>query len=1095
MNIGNLFHKQIDRNIEGVIKIGQDSDEVVKHELEEYVVTRELLKHLSNFSSTYAKSLNTPTENMGVWISGFFGSGKSHLLKIVSYLLENKEVEGKRAHKYFEDKINDDMVKGDFARIANVTKDIILFNIDSKADIDARNNKDAIVTILNKVFDDYLGFYGNNPWLSNFEYQLNQEGNYESFKQYYLEKFNVAWEDDRKKVRLRKKRFAEALNATTDFNVDDPSELLKTLQDDFSLSPESFAIKVNNYILSKEKGHQVVFLIDEVGQYIGSDSNLMLNLQTVTEDLGKVCKGKAWIIVTSQQNIDSVIKVNGSDFSKIQGRFKTRLNMSSANVDEVIKKRILQKNDTAIDTLKLKYQDNESIIKNLLTFSSKTPYMKKYKTADEYAEVYPFIPYQFFLLQEVFNSIRTQGASGKHLSQGERSLLSAFQESTVRNMHADLDFIMPFHAFFHTIESFLDHDINIVIQHAIDNDSLNEFDVDVLKLLFLIKYLGDKMPPNLENITTLMVENIFLDKLELTKKVKDSLNKLYRQALIQKNGDSYIFLTNAEQDINSEIKNTPVDYSDVIKSISSVIYDNILNANNKFKYSNEQIFKYNHKFDNDFYSSQKGELTLQVVSPAFNGGEEEDSTLKMLTIQESSVIFKLPEVMNYFEEMEEAMKIETYLRRNSVKSSIPEVERIKITKAEEINTRKERVGEFLFSALEKSTIYAHGQKLEIREKSPLIRIDEAFKKLVDNKYSKMQILKAFIPSSGSRLKFAEILREKIQMTLVDTMSNKAAYDEILSHIGNMDKLRVPLTVKSITDKYAKEPYHWRSEDVKGLVLRMFNYQTITLVYASEILERKDVEKVVTLILKDSNLESIKIKKKVKADKTLIKKVTNIIKDAFNPSYLHGDESTLKDDITKILKLELKESNLNGEELNIESYLRKYSDKTDFKYPGKQILLDGKDAIEKILRNKEEMNFFNAIKDSKDELFDYSEDVEDVKEFFKNKQKIFDEAVVQINNFKLSETYVTDADAVSTINEMKDIIKMPNPYRKIYRLPELKDKFIDIFIALLEKESELVRSVVISNKESSLHSLEGAYISDEIKAKLKSQILKKDSTSY
>jgi len=1087
MNIGDLFHKQIDRNIEGVIKIGQDSAEVVKHELEEYVVTRELLKHLDGFSSTYAKSLTTPTENMGVWISGFFGSGKSHLLKIISYLLDNKEVESKKPYQYFDDKIDDDMVKGDIARIAKVTKDVILFNIDSKADIDARNNKDAIVTILNKVFDDYLGFYGNNPWLSNFEYQLHQEGNYDEFKQYYFDNFDVAWEDDRKKVRLRKKRFAEALNATTDFNADDPSELLKTLQDDFSLSPESFALKVNNYILSKGSDHQVVFLIDEVGQYIGSNSNLMLNLQTVTEDLGKVCKGKSWIIVTSQQNIDSVVKVKGSDFSKIQGRFKTRLNLSSANVDEVIKKRILRKNPTAFETLKLRYLDNQSIIKNLLTFSSRTPDMKKYSTAEDYAEVYPFVPYQFFLLQEVFNSIRTQGASGKHLSQGERSLLSAFQESAVRNMNSELSFIMPFHSFFHTIESFLDHDINIVIQHAIDNDQLNDFDVNVLKLLFLIKYLGDKMPPNLDNITTLMVDDVFTDKLELTKEVKDSLDKLYRQALIQKNGDSFVFLTNAEQDINSEIKNVPVDYSEVIKSISSVIYDNILNADNKYKYSSEHIFTYNHKFDNDFYSSQKGELTLQVVSPAFNDGEEDDSMLRILSTQESSVIFKLPEVVNYFEEMEEAMKIETYLRRNSVKSNIPEVERIKITKAEEINMRKERVGDFLVSALSKATIYAHGQKLEIKEKSPVTRIDEAFRILVDNKYNKMSILKPFVPSSGTKVKFAEVLRETIQMTLVDTMSNKTAYDEILSHIENMDKLHVPLTVKAITDKYAKEPYHWRSVDVKGLLLRMFNYQSISLVYASETLDRKEVEKIVDLITKDSNLESIKIKKKVKPSKDLIKKVKSIINEAFNPGYLPSDEATLKDHLEDMLKQELRKRKINGDELNIDAYLRQYNDRDEFVYPGKQILVDGKEAIEKILNNREEMNFFNAIKDAEDDLFDYCEDVEDVKEFFKNKRKIFDEAVVQVNNFKLSETYVTDADAVDTINEIKDILKMTSPYREIHRLPELKSKFIEIFTELLEKESELVKNAVLSNKDSTIHYLEKTDISEEKKYKLNAEI--------
>ncbi len=109
--------------------------------------------------------------------------------------------------------------------------------------------------------------------------------------------------------------------------------------------------------------------MDEIGQYIGDDSKLMLNLQTVTEELGKECMGKAWVIVTSQQDIDSITKVKGNDFSKIQGRFDTRLSLSSANVDAVIKKRILEKTDAAAQSLRLLYEQKATIIKNLIVFN------------------------------------------------------------------------------------------------------------------------------------------------------------------------------------------------------------------------------------------------------------------------------------------------------------------------------------------------------------------------------------------------------------------------------------------------------------------------------------------------------------------------------------------------------------------------------------------------------------------------------------------------------------------------------------------------------------------------------------------------------
>src|SRR5699024_441466 len=144
-----------------------------------------------------------------------------------------------------------------------------------------------------------------------------------------------------------------------------------------TISIERFAKRVTEYIDSKGDNHQVAFLIDEVGQYIGENSQSMLNLQTIVHELGRQCNGKAWIVVTSQEDIDSVLSVKGNDFSKIQGRFDTKLSLSSAFVDEVIKKRILTKNDAGRQTLEEVYRKNSSILQNILTFKDSAD-MKRY---------------------------------------------------------------------------------------------------------------------------------------------------------------------------------------------------------------------------------------------------------------------------------------------------------------------------------------------------------------------------------------------------------------------------------------------------------------------------------------------------------------------------------------------------------------------------------------------------------------------------------------------------------------------------------------------------------------------------------------------
>ena len=227
---------------------------------------------------------------------------------------------------------------------------------------------------------------------------------------------------------------------------------MQKASNNYVIAISDYAKLVKRYIDRKGRNHHVVFLVDEIGQYIGDDSQLMLNLQTVTEDLGTACQGKCWIIVTSQQDIDSITRTKGNDFSKIQGRFDTRLSLSSTNVDEVIRARILKKNGTGNQTLGLLYDAKATVIKNLILFNDGIE-KKLYSDRRDFAAVYPFIPYQFNLLGSVLTSIRTHGASGKHLAEGERSMLALFKESAMRLMNLEPGALVPFNLFYDALDS------------------------------------------------------------------------------------------------------------------------------------------------------------------------------------------------------------------------------------------------------------------------------------------------------------------------------------------------------------------------------------------------------------------------------------------------------------------------------------------------------------------------------------------------------------------------------------------------------------------------------------------------------------------
>ena len=707
MKIKDMFAKKIDREIQGVIIVGQGEDANVSQELEEYVVTRELQKHFADFYSAYKKGIVGTTPKMGVWISGFFGSGKSHFLKILSYLLENRQVGDRKAMDYFveDKKIVDPMVLADMKLAADTPTDVILFNIDSKSETNGKQNKDAIVNVFLKVFNQMQGFCGSIPHVADLERRLSEEGRYDEFKAAFEEEYGDPWEESRQDFDFIQDSVVDALVSMDFMSEAAARNWCEKAVEPYTISIEDFAKRVKSYIERKGNNHHVVFLVDEIGQYIGDDSKLMLNLQTVTEELGKECMGKAWVIVTSQQDIDSITKVKGNDFSKIQGRFDTRLSLSSANVDAVIKKRILEKTEPAAQTLRLLYEQKATIIKNLIVFND-TAEKKLYASAEDFAEVYPFVPYQFNLLSSVLTSIRTHGASGKHLSGGERSMLALFKESAVNVMNEEAGVIVPFHRFYDALENFLDHSHSGVIIRAYDNSYINPekkdkdvFAINVLKTLFMIKYVLE-IEANIDNITSLMIENIDDDRIELKGRVEEALKVLMRQMLVQKNGSIYVFLTDEEQEVNNEIEKENVETPVIINKVAEMIFEDIF-PGKKYIYptfNGRYAFSFNQSVDDRPYkANQSYDIGVRILTPWYDGSTD-DATLRMMSGQGKEVLVVLPDDAEFLKEMQAYLKIEGFLRKNT-STQLPKYETIKQAKIVEMQDRNANAKLYLTEAL------------------------------------------------------------------------------------------------------------------------------------------------------------------------------------------------------------------------------------------------------------------------------------------------------------------------------------------------------------------------------------------------------------
>ena len=1042
MLLRDIYKNDIDRNINGVIKVAQDDEVSIKQELTEYVITRELRKHFNTFLNNYERSIDEPTDKIGVWISGFFGSGKSHFLKMLSYLLSNKIVAGKKAVDYFQDKFDDPMMFSQLEKCASIPTDAILFNIDSKSPI----NKDAtaILRVFAKVFYEHLGFYGTELKVAKLEQFISKQGKTDAFKSAFESVNGQSWDDARDSFSFFEDDVVQVLqdvlgmsetSARNWFNGEETGEL----------SIDQLVDEINEYINSRGKDYRLLFMIDEVGQYIGSDGNLMLNLQTIVEEIGTRCHGRVWVMVTSQEAIDSITKISGDDFSKIQGRFNTRLSLSSSSVDEVIKRRILAKTDIAEQMLKMKYGENDSVLRNLFTFNGAVLDLKGYDSELNYVETYPFVPYQFRLMQNVLAEIRKHGNSGKHLSGGERSMLSGFQEAAQAIEEKDENSLVPFYLFYNTVHTFLESSIRRVIdrcQEAADNnDGIQQYDVCVLKLLYLIRYVND-IKPNVDNITTLMVEEINADKINMRQQVQEALDRLYSQNYISRSGDLYMFLTDEEQDIAREIRNIPINSSEITQKIIEIIYGDLY-PSKKFKHD-KYDFAYDQLVDDAINGMLSGAIKLRILTVASDMYTSADQALILKSSQNEAII-KLSDEYPYFEEIENALKIRKYVKSKNV-AQLPEaIQAIIRERQQQASAYEKRAKELIEKAIASGTIFAAGDRVESKSGNAKATIDDALSYLVDGVYTKLSDVKRLVSTD---MDIIDILNDKQEKLSGYKSPNDDALGEIMLYLEMQESKHLPTSMGDLQKRFQSIPYGWREIDIAALVSELINAQKAQITYSGTLIQPDD-RKIPDYLRKKTETDKTIVSKRHIADPVLLETVRKILKEFFNVMDIPQDEDGLIKFITE---------NFNGQKQDLIDLLVNYS---AGKYPGKEVVESGVKLIDEILgQRKDNMALLTAIKKNEDDLLDLTEDLAEVRSFFKNQRNIFDEAIKLANKMEKEEDYIkADATSVISMKKINEIIALVKPYKHISELPTLIQQVEKGYSVLLDgKRNEVIDEI-------------------------------------
>lgn len=426
--IKELLSRRVDLNIEEVIKVDQDDASVIKSELEEYVITDSILDHYLRILDIYNSTPANPREGIGIWVSGFFGSGKSSFAKNLGLALANRDILGTSAATLFAKR------RGDSSKLQVLLKqinehiptDAVIFDVSTDRGVKMANQ--SMTEIMHRCFVRYLGYSGHLD-IAQLEIDLESEGLLDAFKARYAAVFSKDWDREKEKLAFALNQASRVMHELEPKTYPMADSWVKGAQNKADVTPGDLADRCKELMNRRRPGKTLVFVVDEVGQFVARDVQKMLDLQALVQSLGRVGRGKMWLVVTSQEKLTEL--VGGLDdrrveLARLMDRFPIQVHLEPSDISEVTSQRILSKNAEGQKTLRQLFEAHRSKLSTCTTVSAdiRLPEL----TAESFMSLYPLLPYQIDLIINVVSGLRTQGGASHHVGGANRTIIKLAQQ-------------------------------------------------------------------------------------------------------------------------------------------------------------------------------------------------------------------------------------------------------------------------------------------------------------------------------------------------------------------------------------------------------------------------------------------------------------------------------------------------------------------------------------------------------------------------------------------------------------------------------------------------------------------------------------------
>ncbi len=680
MKVSEVFETRVEDKIEPVIKVGERNDtEKLAKEIGSYVVTPMIEEYLDDIIEHYTDTFLKKTTEIGIWISGYFGSGKSHFAKIISLLVGNQDLQGVTASKRFEARVPNDAprrasIVRSLSRVDECNTDVLAFNLNSLVDSKSR----TLPSLLLSQYYQSRGYSSNLIYARVIEAELDKQGKLQQLHDVVEERTKKPWADIQQNLAFYRNHLYAAACAVAPENfesLDDIHEALREAEKgelhNVSFLVDTILADLKQREEETKRACRLFLVLDESGQWIldvDGDGRLS-QLQALVEECAIKGQGKIWLIVTTHGDMGSIYKearAQDGDMKKIEGRFFAKPALTTENIELVLENRLFKKNLEGRREIEELYESRGSgLLRGLGELANVTSRTLPACGQEKFSIYYPFFPYQVHLIPEIVKTLRSKGGRGEQMSGSTRTLLAITQDILRSGrrpyLSESIGCVVSFDELYNNLagEGEISPDVRTELSRIKDTvPNATSMTSRVAEVLYLVRELPF-IPRSKENVARLLVETVDEDLPKVLTRVEPELERLMEAGLVARTGEEYEFLTGEKRTFEEEVTTNEQQY--LQQDRERGLRDKFVEEPGKShwrKWLDSDVVSYR---DIEFYfklmidgtavGKTKGDVTLKLYTPLSSGRVTvDDLENQSLREDEQSTLFFLSGRINRFDQ-------------------------------------------------------------------------------------------------------------------------------------------------------------------------------------------------------------------------------------------------------------------------------------------------------------------------------------------------------------------------------------------------------------------------------------------------------------